>query len=170
WRWRRGWFLMGTRSGQPRSVRSVTGVHRIPPMRETNGGDGPRRQDQAPPRSAAGGIAGGAHHPWAARIHFHRLIIKHVSIWFSFPFSKILFQIPCLALPPPCPARPFDLFFSELFSFSTCRLIVMYCLDSDKRLIRFTACEVYGTETGSLLSKDHPLRKVPVELLQLKRR
>ncbi|RRT39372.1 hypothetical protein B296_00059192 [Ensete ventricosum] len=74
---------------------------------------------------AIGGIAGGAHHPWAARIHFHRLIIKHVSIWFSFPFSKILFQIPCLALPPPCPALPFDLFFSELFSFSTCRHVLL---------------------------------------------
>ncbi|URE09073.1 Bifunctional polymyxin resistance [Musa troglodytarum] len=92
-------------------------------MPETDGGDPPQRQDQAPPRSTARGVAGGEHHPWDFLIRFHSLIIK----------------------------------------------LVMYCLDSDKRLIRFITCEVYGTKTGSLLSKDHPLRKVPVSLLRLKR-
>ncbi|CAD5177575.1 unnamed protein product [Musa acuminata subsp. malaccensis] len=104
----------------------------------------------------------GAHHPWDFQIHFHRLFIKHVSIWFSFPFSRSCFGYPAL---PPCPALPFDLF---LVNYSLSRRVVMYCLDSDKRLIRFTTCEVYGTETGSLLSKDHPLRKVPVSLLRSK--
>lgn len=118
WRWRRGWFLMGTRSGQPRSVWSGPGVHRIPPMRETDGGDAPQRQDQATPRSAARGVAVGAHHPWDFQIHFHRLIIKHVSIWFSFPFSRSCFGYPAL---PPCPALPFDLF---LVNYSLSRRVV----------------------------------------------
>ncbi|CAL9118070.1 unnamed protein product [Musa textilis] len=107
----------------------------------------------------AGGVAGGEHHPWDFLIRFHSLIIKLVSIWFSFPFFKILFQTPCIAYH----------LISSLGNYSLSRRVVMYCLDSDKRLIRFTTCEVYGTKTGSLLSKDHPLRKVPVSLLRLKR-
>lgn len=37
---------------------------------------------------------------------------------------------------------------------------VKYCSESNKRLIHFSTCEVYGKTIGCFLPKDHPLKKV----------
>nr|XP_029117743.1 UDP-D-apiose/UDP-D-xylose synthase 2-like isoform X1 [Elaeis guineensis]XP_029117744.1 UDP-D-apiose/UDP-D-xylose synthase 2-like isoform X1 [Elaeis guineensis] len=100
---------------------------------------------------------GGAH-PWAGRIQFHRLNIKHDSrLEGLIKMSELTINLAAICTPADYNTRPLDTIYSN---FVDAFPVVKYCSENSKRLIHFSTCEVYGKTIGSFLPKDHPLRQV----------
>ncbi|XP_029117745.2 UDP-D-apiose/UDP-D-xylose synthase 2 isoform X4 [Elaeis guineensis] len=99
---------------------------------------------------------GGAH-PWAGRIQFHRLNIKHDSrLEGLIKMSELTINLAAICTPADYNTRPLDTIYSN---FVDAFPVVKYCSENTKRLIHFSTCEVYGKTIGSFLPKDHPLRQ-----------
>nr|XP_029117745.1 UDP-D-apiose/UDP-D-xylose synthase 2-like isoform X2 [Elaeis guineensis] len=99
---------------------------------------------------------GGAH-PWAGRIQFHRLNIKHDSrLEGLIKMSELTINLAAICTPADYNTRPLDTIYSN---FVDAFPVVKYCSENSKRLIHFSTCEVYGKTIGSFLPKDHPLRQ-----------
>ncbi|KAJ6834905.1 UDP-D-apiose/UDP-D-xylose synthase 2-like [Iris pallida] len=101
--------------------------------------------------------AGTAGHPWAGRIHFHRINIKHDSrLEGLIKMSDLTINLAAICTPADYNTRPLDTIYSN---FIDALPVVKYCSENGKRLIHFSTCEIYGKTIGSFLPKDHPLRQ-----------
>lgn len=98
-------------------------------------------------------------HPWSSRIQFHRLNIKHDSrLEGLIKKSDLVINLAAICTPADYNTRPLDTIFSN---FVDALPVVKYCVESNKRLIHFSTCEIYGKTIGWFLPKDHPLRQEP---------
>ncbi|KMZ68718.1 Bifunctional polymyxin resistance arnA protein [Zostera marina] len=94
---------------------------------------------------------------WSGRIQFHRLNIKHDSrLEGLIKISDLVINLAAICTPADYNTRPLDTIYSN---FIDALPVVKYCVESGKRLIHFSTCEVYGKTIGSFLPKDHPLKK-----------
>ncbi|KAG6778104.1 hypothetical protein POTOM_017954 [Populus tomentosa] len=115
--------------------------------------------------------------PWAGRIQFHRINIKHDSrLEGLIKMSDLTINLAAICTPADYNTRPLDTIYSNFIdalpvvmllrfvrfrvSFSVEFVIVKYCSENGKRLIHFSTCEVYGKTIGSFLPKDSPLRQI----------
>ncbi|PPR83059.1 hypothetical protein GOBAR_AA37656 [Gossypium barbadense] len=95
--------------------------------------------------------------PWAGRIVFHRLNIKHDSrLEGLIKMADLTINLAAICTPADYNTRPLDTIYSN---FIDALPVVKYCSENNKRLIHFSTCEVYGKTIGSFLPKDSPLRK-----------
>ncbi|RZB80354.1 UDP-D-apiose/UDP-D-xylose synthase 2 isoform C [Glycine soja] len=97
--------------------------------------------------------------PWAGRITFHRLNIKHDSrLEGLIKMADLTINLAAICTPADYNTRPLDTIYSN---FIDALPVVKYCSENNKRLIHFSTCEVYGKTIGAFLPKDSPLRKDP---------
>ncbi|XP_010542574.1 PREDICTED: UDP-D-apiose/UDP-D-xylose synthase 2 isoform X1 [Tarenaya hassleriana] len=97
--------------------------------------------------------------PWADRIQFHRINIKHDSrLEGLIKMADLTINLAAICTPADYNTRPLDTIYSN---FIDALPVVKYCSENNKRLIHFSTCEVYGKTIGSFLPKDHPLRQDP---------
>ncbi|PPR89412.1 hypothetical protein GOBAR_AA31271 [Gossypium barbadense] len=97
--------------------------------------------------------------PWAGRIEFHRINIKHDSrLEGLVKMADLTINLAAICTPADYNTRPLDTIYSN---FIDALPVVKYCSENSKRLIHFSTCEVYGKTIGSFLPKDSPLRKDP---------
>ncbi|MBA0774419.1 hypothetical protein Gotri_009632 [Gossypium trilobum] len=97
--------------------------------------------------------------PWAGRIVFHRLNIKHDSrLEGLIKMADLTINLAAICTPADYNTRPLDTIYSN---FIDALPVVKYFSENNKRLIHFSTCEVYGKTIGSFLPKDSPLRKDP---------
>ncbi|MBA0817208.1 hypothetical protein Gohar_001791, partial [Gossypium harknessii] len=97
--------------------------------------------------------------PWAGRIEFHRINIKHDSrLEGLIKMADLTINLAAICTPADYNTRPLDTIYSN---FIDALPVVKYCSENNKRLIHFSTCEVYGKTIGSFLPKDSPLRKDP---------
>ncbi|KAF8396478.1 hypothetical protein HHK36_018101 [Tetracentron sinense] len=97
--------------------------------------------------------------PWADRIQFHRINIKHDSrLEGLIKMADLTINLAAICTPADYNTRPLDTIYSN---FIDALPVVKYCSENNKRLIHFSTCEVYGKTIGSFLPTDHPLRQDP---------
>ncbi|XP_058108934.1 UDP-D-apiose/UDP-D-xylose synthase 2 isoform X3 [Magnolia sinica] len=97
--------------------------------------------------------------PWADRIQFHRINIKHDSrLEGLIKMADLTINLAAICTPADYNTRPLDTIYSN---FIDAIPVVKYCSENSKRLIHFSTCEIYGKTIGSFLPKDHPLRQDP---------
>ncbi|PPS03786.1 hypothetical protein GOBAR_AA16874 [Gossypium barbadense] len=95
--------------------------------------------------------------PWAGRIQFHRLNIKHDSrLEGLIKMTDLTINLAAICTPADYNTRPLDTIYSN---FIDALPVVKYCSENNKRLIHFSTCEVYGKTIQSFLPKDSPLRQ-----------
>ncbi|CAI8599900.1 unnamed protein product [Vicia faba] len=97
--------------------------------------------------------------PWNGRIQFHRLNIKRDSrLEGLIKMADLVINLAAICTPADYNTRPLDTIYSN---FIDALPVVKYCSETNKRLIHFYTCEVYGKTIGSFLPKDSPLRQDP---------
>ncbi|KAJ9699491.1 hypothetical protein PVL29_008196 [Vitis rotundifolia] len=96
---------------------------------------------------------------WSNRIEFHKINIKNDSrLETLIKSSDLTINLAAICTPADYNTRPLDTIYSN---FLDAIPVVKYCTESNKRLIHFSTCEVYGKTIGSFLPADHSLRQDP---------
>lgn len=95
--------------------------------------------------------------PWAERIEFFRVNIKHdPRLEELIKKCDMTINLAAICTPADYNTRPLDTIYSN---FVDAIPVVRICSDFKKRLIHFSTCEVYGKTLANFLPVDSPLRK-----------